>query len=116
MILIHTNEHKQSKKNQRHECCLAKRQDLTFINHSQYAQHFHLDNSARWRNNVTNLTHVQRVVIPLESCVLVHILRVLPGLWECSVIPGIPLVWKHVCYETHLALNHQTDIAYLKWI
>lgn len=58
-----------------------------------------------WVGDVfTDLTHVQRIVVSGRVGLWVHLVWVLPGLWERTVVVDVPLVWEAVSHKSQLAL------------
>ena len=66
----------------------------------------------------SDFANIDRVTVTFALGVAVNVIRVLPGLWNRSVIPDVTLVRKTVSHESKLSFFHvlwQEKINWITW-
>ena len=53
-------------------------------------------NSSCWYWFASNLTNINRILVPFQPCPLILMERILPSLRKCSIIADMPMPGKHV--------------------
>lgn len=79
---------------------------FTLIDQCQNAEHFDLNDLTTRGDARTNFQSVDWIVVAFAAGRCVQMFRILPRLWQCTVIPDISVVWETVGYKAEFALLH----------
>ena len=87
----------------------------TFINKSQCPKNLDLSDISTLSNPVSDLTHIQWIIVPLAFCVLINMSWIFPRLGEGPVVPDVAMVREAVMHVSEFLL---LDILFdgIEWL